>query len=322
MSVLVQRIRTITKCTGVRHSSGGQPIGFIGLGNMGANMAMNLIKKGHPLIIYDIQSAAHGKFEKMGVKIASTPAELAEQTDRIVTMLPASQHVRSVYTSSDGLLKGVQPGTLLIDSSTIDPDTSKEISVHVKARNATYLDAPVSGGVGAASAGTLTFMVGGPKKEYALIEPILMKMGSKVVHCGEVGAGQAAKICNNMLLAISMIGTAETMNLGIRMGLDAKLLASIINSSSGRCWSSEMYNPVPGVHPSCPSSNNFEGGFGTFLMAKDLGLAQNASALTGSPTPLGSLACQLYRMMCSKGLANKDFSAIYLFLQDQDKYGK
>jgi len=269
-----------------------------------------------------VPSAACGKLEKLGAKVAQTPAELAEQTDRIITMLPASPHVRSVYTSADGLLKGVKPGTLLIDSSTIDPATSKEISVYVKAKHATYLDAPVSGGVGAAAAGTLTFMVGGPQKEFALIEGTLLKMGSKVVHCGEVGAGQAAKICNNMLLAISMIGTAETMNLGIRMGLDAKLLASIINSSSGRCWSSELYNPVPGVIPTVPASNNFEGGFGTSLMAKDLGLAQNASAATGSPTPLGSLSCQLYRMMCSQGLANKDFSSIYLFLQDQERFGK
>jgi len=316
------RVRSaLVQAVGIRSKSTSPPssLGFIGLGNMGSNMAINLVKKGHSLTIYDVQSAAAAKLEKMGVKIATSPAELASNCDCVITMLPASQHVRSVYTSADGILEGVTPGTLLIDSSTIDPDVSKEMSVLAKIKSAIYLDAPVSGGVGAAKAGSLTFMVGGPPLQYKEIEPILLKMGAKVVHCGEAGSGQVAKICNNMLLGISMIGTAETMNLGVKMGLDPKLLASILNSSSGRCWSSELYNPCPGVLPNSPACNNYEGGFGTFLMTKDLGLAQNASQSAACPTPMGALANQIYKLMCSQGFANKDFSSVFLFLQEKGR---
>jgi 3-hydroxyisobutyrate dehydrogenase len=163
-------------------------------------------------------------------------------------------------------------------------------------------------------------MVGGREKEFKEIEPFLLCMGDKAVHCGEVGSGQAAKLCNNMLLAISMIGTAEAMNLGGKMGLDPKLLASILNSSSGRCWSSEIYNPVPGVVENVPSSNNYQGGFGTALMTKDLGLAQNAASSVAAATPLGSLSYQIYRLLCAKGFSQKDFSSVFLFLQDTSDY--
>jgi len=280
-------------------------------------MAKNLISKGHSVVVYDIQSASTVPFEKLGVRVASTPREVATKATKVITMLPAGPHVRTCYNGADGLLAGAKAGSIFIDSSTIDADTSKDMANAAKLKNCTYLDSPVSGGVAAASAGTLTFMVGGPKKEFKEIEPLLLKMGSKVVHCGETGAGQAAKICNNMLLGICMIGTAETMNLGMKMGLDPKLLASIINSSSGRCWSSEMYNPVPGVLEKVPASRNYEGGFGTTLMCKDLGLAQIAAAGSGTPTPLGALSYQIYQMMCTKGFSSKDFSSVFQFIEEK-----
>jgi 3-hydroxyisobutyrate dehydrogenase len=212
--------------------------------------------------------------------------------------------------------RGAKSGTIFVDSSTIDPDTSKRIATLAQTKGSSYLDCPVSGGVGAAKSGSLTFMVGGPAKDYKEIESLLLSMGSKVVHCGCVGSGQAAKICNNMLLGICMIGTAETMNLGVKMGLDPKLLASILNSSSGRCWSSEIYNPCPGVMDNVPASNDYEGGFGSALMRKDLGLAQNAASTTSAPTPLGALSYQIYQIMCSQGYKTKDFSSVFKFLQE------
>ncbi|XP_016143011.1 3-hydroxyisobutyrate dehydrogenase, mitochondrial-like [Sinocyclocheilus grahami] len=212
----------------------------------------------------------------------------------------------------------VKKGSLLIDSSTIDPGVSKEMAVATEKLGAVFMDAPVSGGVGAATSGKLTFMVGGLEVEFNAAKELLSCMGANVVYCGQVGTGQAAKICNNMLLAIGMIGTAETMNLGIRLGLDPKLLATILNMSSGRCWSSDTYNPVPGVMEGVPSANNYQGGFGTTLMAKDLGLAQNTATNTKTPVPLGSLAHQIYRMMCARGYASKDFSSVFQFLREEE----
>ncbi|GAA6067735.1 3-hydroxyisobutyrate dehydrogenase b, partial [Tachysurus ichikawai] len=212
----------------------------------------------------------------------------------------------------------VKKGSLLIDSSTIDPAVSKEMAVASEKMGAVFMDAPVSGGVGAATSGKLTFMVGGVEEEFTAVKELLSCMGANVVYCGQVGTGQAAKICNNMLLAIGMIGTAETMNLGIRLGLDPKLLAKILNMSSGRCWSSDTYNPVPGVMEGVPSANNYQGGFGTTLMAKDLGLAQNTATNTKTPVPLGSVAHQIYRMMCARGYASKDFSSVFQFLREEE----
>ncbi|CAL8364260.1 unnamed protein product, partial [Arctogadus glacialis] len=250
--------------------------------------------------------------------VFDTPADVAEKADRILTMLPSSPNVIEVYTGANGILKKVKKGTLLIDSSTIDPAVSREMAVAAEKMGAVFMDAPVSGGVGAASLAKLTFMVGGPKEEYQAAEELLTCMGANVVYCGPVGTGQAAKICNNMLLAIGMIGTAETMNLGIRLGLDPKLLAQILNMSSGRCWSSDSYNPVPGVMEGVPSGNNYQGGFGTTLMAKDLGLAQSTATNTKTPVPLGSLAHQIYRVMCARGYANKDFSSVFQFLREEE----
>lgn len=282
-------------------------------------MARNLLKKGHKLIVFDVTPASVEALKADGATVASSPKDVAAKADLIVTMLPASQHVLEVYTGNAGILRSVHKGSLLIDSSTIDPSVSQIMAEESNKVGATFVDAPVSGGVNAARDALLTFMVGGPEEAFTKAKAVLDKMGKNVVHCGPVGTGQAAKICNNMLLAISMIGTSETMNLGMSLGLDPKLLAKILNMSSGRCWSSEVYNPVPGVLEGVPSSNNYRGGFGTALMTKDLGLAQNAATTTKSPTPLGSLAHQIYRIMTNSGYAGKDFSSAFQFLQAQNE---
>lgn len=294
------------------------PVGFIGLGNMGNPMAKNLVKHGYPVVAYDVFPEACKEFQDTGAQIVESPSDVAEKADRIITMLPSSLNAIDAYTGPNGILKKVKKGSLLIDSSTIDPAVSKELAKAVEKMGAVFMDAPVSGGVGAARSGNLTFMVGGVEQEFAAAKELLSCMGANVVYCGEVGTGQAAKICNNMLLAIGMIGTAETMNLGIRLGLDPKLLAKILNMSSGRCWSSDTYNPVPGVMEGVPSANNYQGGFGTTLMAKDLGLAQDSATNTKTPTPLGSLSHQIYRLMCAKGYAQKDFSSVFQFLREEE----
>ncbi|XP_062848448.1 3-hydroxyisobutyrate dehydrogenase b [Trichomycterus rosablanca] len=307
--VTVQACRTLASKT---------QVGFVGLGNMGNPMAKNLIKHGYPVIATDVFPESCRELQELGAQIMETPADVADKADRIITMLPSSPNVIDVYTGPNGILKKVKKGSLLIDSSTIDPAVSKEMALAAEKTGAVFMDAPVSGGVGAASSGKLTFMVGGAEEEFTAAKELLSCMGANVVYCGQVGTGQAAKICNNMLLAIGMIGTAETMNLGIRLGLDPKLLAKILNMSSGRCWSSDTYNPVPGVMEGVPSANNYQGGFGTTLMAKDLGLAQNTATNTKTPVPLGSLAHQIYRMMCARGYASKDFSSVFQFLREED----
>lgn len=296
-----------------------ETVGFIGLGNMGNHMGMNLLKSGYNLVVYDLYPEAMEPFKSLGATAVTTPKLVAQQVKKIITMLPSSPDVKEVYSGDSGIFRGLQEGTLLIDSSTIDPSVSKEMSKLAIDHKGTYMDAPVSGGVVAARDAALTFMVGGKVDDFVIAEELLRNMAKNVVHCGAVGTGQAAKICNNMLLAISMVGTAETMNLGQELGLDKNMLAHIINMSTGRCWSSELYNPCPGVVEGVPSSNNYEGGFGTQLMAKDLGLAQNASTATKSATPMGSLAHQLYRLMCNRGYGKLDFSSIYRFLREPVK---
>ncbi|KAK1173119.1 3-hydroxyisobutyrate dehydrogenase, mitochondrial-like isoform X1 [Acipenser oxyrinchus oxyrinchus] len=294
------------------------PVGFIGLGNMGSHMAKNLLKHGYPVFASDIFPESCKEIQDLGAQVLDTPAEVADRADRIITMLPSSLNVIEVYTGLKGILKKVKKGSLLIDSSTIDPSVSKEMAREAEKMGAVFMDAPVSGGVGAASSGKLTFMVGGVEEEFTAVQELLTCMGTNVLYCGEVGTGQAAKICNNMLLAIGMIGTAETMNLGIRLGLDPKLLSKILNMSSGRCWSSDTYNPVPGVMEGVPSANNYQGGFGTTLMAKDLGLAQDAATNTKTAIPLGSVSHQIYRVMCAQGYAQKDFSSVFQFLREEE----
>jgi len=293
-------------------------IGFIGLGNMGKFMAKNLIKKGHQLTVFDVNSGIVSEFAKLGVKVGQTPAEVAAANKYLVTMLPSHPHVKEVFTNKKtGILNTIQESTLCMDCSTIDIGVAKQISQMCQDKKATFVDSPVSGGVKAAENGTLTFMVGANSKEdFESAKTFLEAMGKNIVHAGPVGTGLAAKICNNMLLGISMIGVSEAMNLGLKLGLDKKVLAGIINTSSGRCWSSELYNPVPGVVENIPPSNNYEGGFGAALMTKDLSLAQNAAIDTHSPTPLGSTAYNIYKMVSNQGYSKKDFAVVYKFLEE------
>lgn len=289
-------------------------IGFIGLGNMGGPMASNLLKAGHELFIFDLMEASIKKLVDQSpnkVNALSAPKEIAAAgTDVIITMLPAAAHVKSVYLGSDGLLANVTQHTALIDCSTIDPQTSRDIAAMAEAQGTAMLDAPVSGGTGGAEAGTLTFMVGGEESDFIKWKEVLSSMGKNIVYCGGSGNGQVAKVTNNMLLGISMIGTAEAMSLGVSLGMDPKVLAGIINTSSGRCWSSDTYNPYPGVLENVPSSRGYTGGFGSDLMLKDLGLAAEAAKSAKQPIPLGSLAQQIYQTFSLQGNGGLDFSAI------------
>ncbi|XP_003695633.1 3-hydroxyisobutyrate dehydrogenase, mitochondrial isoform X1 [Apis florea] len=290
-------------------------VGFIGLGNMGSHMARNILKKGYKLIVFDVNESAMSNLTDIGADRASSPAEMAKDVEVVVSMLPSNQHVLDVYNLKNGLLSSAKRNSILIDSSTIDPFVSQTLAKEAKKLNLNFLDSPVSGGINAAKNGTLTFMVGGSKENFELVKTLLNCMGSRIIHCGDVGMGQAAKLCNNMLLGISMIGTAEAFNLGQKLGLDSKILTDIINSSSGKCWSSELYNPVPGILKNVPSSKNYEGGFGVTLMAKDLGLAQSVATKVEATIPLGSLAHQIYRAIIVRGFAKKDFSYVYQFLK-------
>lgn len=318
-----QPLRTLYACFSQKFSSSTlEPIGFVGLGNMGCSMAANLAKSGHKVFAYDISSESGQKLlSQVGsagqVELVASPAAVASSpVHHIITMLPNSPQVESVYlTEKVGLLSSVKKGTLMMDCTTGEPVVCQKVAEHAKAKGAHYIDAPVSGGVVAALNAGLTFMVGGEQALVKRAEPFLLKMGKKVIHCGEaVGMGEAAKICNNMLLAISMIGTCEAMALGQRLGLDPKLLASVLNSSSGRCWSSELYNPVPGVVEGVPAGRDYQGGFGTSLMLKDLGLAMSACQQTQTVCPLGTSSLNIYRLLVEHGLGSKDFSVVYKFL--------
>ncbi|MBO3273976.1 3-hydroxyisobutyrate dehydrogenase [Pseudomonas schmalbachii] len=289
-------------------------IGFIGLGNMGGPMAANLLKAGYDLTVFDLSSSAVQSLVGQGARSAASPAELARaDVEIILTMLPAAQHVKQVYLGDDGLLANVQPGVLLIDSSTIDPHSARDVAAAARAHGNPMLDAPVSGGTAGAAAGTLTFMVGGEQADFERARPALAAMGKNIVHCGAAGNGQVAKVANNMLLGISMIGVAEAMSLGVKLGMDAEVLAGIINTSSGRCWSSEVNNPLTGA----PAARGYSGGFGTDLMLKDLGLASEAARQVRQPVLLGALAQQLYQSFSAQGNGQLDFSAIVRLYQEQ-----
>lgn len=285
-------------------------IGFVGLGNMGGPMARNLLKAGHALTVYDLNAASVEAAVAAGATQAGSLRELAADRELIITMLPASAHVRAVYLGADGLLAHVAPGVPLIDSSTIDPETVKQVAAAAAQHGNALVDAPVSGGTGGAQAGTLTFMVGGTAAAFEQVKPVLAAMGKNIVHCGDSGTGQVAKICNNLLLGISMIGVAEAMSLGDALGIDPKVLAGIINTSTGRCWSSDTYNPYPGIVETAPASRGYTGGFGTDLMLKDLGLATEAAKQVKQPVMLGGLAQQLYQLLSQHGSGGLDFSAI------------
>jgi len=285
-------------------------IAFIGLGNMGAPMARNLIKAGHQLNLFDLNKTVLAELAELGGQISSSPRDAAQQSELVITMLPAAAHVRGVYLNEDGVLAGVRAGTPVVDCSTIDPQTARDVAAAAARQGVDLADAPVSGGTGGAAAGTLTFMVGASDELFATLQPVLAQMGRNIVHCGAVGTGQIAKICNNLLLGISMIGVSEAMALGNALGIDTKVLAGIINSSTGRCWSSDTYNPWPGIIETAPASRGYTGGFGAELMLKDLGLATEAARQAHQPVILGAVAQQLYQAMSLRGDGGKDFSAI------------
>ena len=285
-------------------------IGFIGLGNMGEPMAANLVKAGFDVIGFDLIEEAKKKAERNGIHIAEDAVSASENVDALISMLPASEHVESLYLGEDGLLSKLDKAVLIIDCSTIAPDSAIKVANQAKDLDLSMVDAPVSGGVVGAQESTLTFIVGGAEKNVERARPLLKKMGNNIFHAGNSGAGQVAKVCNNMLLAIHMCGTAEAIALGVKNGLDASVLSEIMRKSSGGNWSLEVYNPYPGVMATAPASRNYEGGFLNKLMAKDLGLAKEASESTNSETPMGDLARKLYQDLINQGYENLDFSSI------------
>lgn len=294
-------------------------IAFIGLGNMGGPMAANLLKAGHTLTVFDLDPAAVNAAMQAGATAAGSPREAAAQAELVITMLPAAQHVRAVYLGDDGVLAGVRSGTPIVDSSTIDPGTVRAVAEVAARKGNPMADAPVSGGTGGAQAGTLTFMVGADPELFERIRPVLLDMGRNVVHCGGLGTGQVAKICNNLLLGICMMGVSEAMALGAALGIDAGVLAGIINTSTGRCWSSDTYNPYPGVMANAPAARGYSGGFAADLMLKDLGLAAEAARQARQPLWMGALAQQLYQSMSQQGLGRLDFSACLKLYEPQAK---
>ena len=283
-------------------------IGFIGLGNMGGGMAANLAKAGHEVRAFDLSAEALAKAQAAGCQAMASAAAAAASADAVVTMLPAGAHVEAVYT--DALFGVATPGTLLIDCSTIDVATAKRIAEAAAAKGLVAVDAPVSGGIAAANAGTLTFMVGGSDDGYARAEPILAAMGKAVIHAGGTGAGQAAKICNNMLLGATMVATCEAFLLAQKLGLEPQKFYDIASVSSGQSWSMTSYCPVPGVGPQTPADRDYQGGFAVALMLKDLKLAAAAAAACDAQTPMGAQAAALYQAFADGGGGALDFSAI------------
>jgi 3-hydroxyisobutyrate dehydrogenase len=282
-------------------------IGFIGLGNMGGPMAGNLVRKGHTVRGFDLIAANLTATVARGVTAAESAKDAATGVDVVVTMLPAGKHVVSVYAD---VLAAARPGTLFIDSSTIDVASARTAHELAAKANMLSLDAPVSGGVGGAEAATLTFMAGGTKDAFAKGQPVIEAMAKRVVHCGDAGAGQAAKICNNMILGISMIGVAEAFVLAEKLGLDHQALFDVASTSSGQCWALTSYCPVPGPVPASPANNGYKPGFSAALMVKDLKLAQEAASAAGATTPMGAAAAQLYGLYNASGEGNTDFSGI------------
>jgi 3-hydroxyisobutyrate dehydrogenase len=287
-------------------------IAFIGLGNMGGPMAANLVKAGHAVLGFDLVPPSREAAAADGVRIAGSGADAVHEAEIVVTMLPAGKHVLSVW---EEILPAARPGTLVIDSSTIDVESARKAHAMAGERGCLSLDAPVSGGVGGAKGATLTFMCGGAAEAFAKAEPILARMGKRVVHCGEAGAGQAAKICNNMILGVSMLGVCEAFVLAERLGLSAQALFDVASTSSGQCWSLTSYCPVPGPVPAAPANNGYKPGFAAALMLKDLRLAQEAALATGAVTPLGAEAAQIYGLFNGSGHAEDDFSGIINFVR-------
>ena len=292
-------------------------IAFIGLGNMGGPMAANLVSAGYDVSGFDFVAAALDHAREHGVSIASSGAAAVADADVVITMLPAGKHVLDAYR--DELLAAARPNTLFIDSSTIDVEDARAARDLAVAAGHRGIDAPVSGGVGGAEAGTLTFMVGGTEDDFASAEPLLKVMGGRIVHCGDSGAGQAAKVCNNMILGISMIAVSEAFVLGEKLGLTNQALFDVASAASGQCWALTTNCPVPGPVPTSPANRDYQPGFAGALMAKDLGLALNALQSTGVAGELGTLAASIYRRFADEGGAGQDFSAIINTIRDNSK---
>jgi 3-hydroxyisobutyrate dehydrogenase len=290
-------------------------IGFIGLGNMGLPMAQNLLKAGHQVEGFDVNGASVDKLSQTGGAGVASIKLAAARADLVITMLPSGAEVREVYLGAAGVIESANTGTLLIDSSTIDVDTARAVAAAAEARGLSMVDAPVSGGVGGAQAATLTFMVGGPEAGFIRAKPILEAMGKTIVHAGGPGNGQAAKICNNMILGISMIGVSEAFVLAEKLGLAADKLFEISAKSSGQCWSLTTYCPVPGPVPTSPANRDYQAGFTAAMMLKDLRLAQDAARAASAATPLGAEAAALYGLYVGHGHGGRDFSGIIKFLR-------
>lgn len=294
-------------------------VAFVGLGNMGRPMASNLVKAGQAVTGHDVSEAQSQRFAAAGGRLAPGIAECVGGADVVITMLPASEHVRDVYLSPRGVLASCRRDALLIDCSTIAPATAREVAARARADRLALIDAPVSGGTAGAEAATLTFMVGGAEDDLARARPLLQLMGKAIYHAGPAGAGQVVKMCNNMMLGIQMAGACEALKLGVAHGIDPATLSEIMLRSSGRNWVLEVYNPCPGVLPGAPSSRGYTGGFASDLMLKDLGLAADAAATTGVATPMGALAREIYRQHREGGSGQLDFSSIF---QDAVDAGK
>ena len=282
-------------------------IAFIGLGNMGGPMAANLVKAGHKVVAFDLVEASRNQAKSDGAAIAESAAAAVKSAEVVVTMLPAGKHVLSVWSE---VVPAMSKGALIIDCSTIDVQSAKQAHVLAAKHGVASVDAPVSGGTGGAKAATLTFMCGGDDKAFAAAKPVLEKMGKKIVHCGGAGAGQAAKICNNMILGISMIAVGEAFTLAEKLGLSHQALFDVASTSSGQCWSLTSYCPVPGPVPASPANNDYKPGFASALMLKDLTLAQDAATATGAATPLGKHAQEIYKAFDAAGNGGVDFSGI------------
>ncbi|HEV2300188.1 MAG TPA: 3-hydroxyisobutyrate dehydrogenase [Stellaceae bacterium] len=290
-------------------------VGFIGLGNMGAPMAANLVKAGHRVAGFDVVAAACERLAAAGGTVAASAAAAAAAGEFVITMLPAGPHVREVYLAPGGLIARARKGSLLIDCSTIDVSSARAVAAAAVAAGFDMLDAPVSGGVGGAAGASLTFMVGGEAPAFARAEPLLAAMGRTIVHAGPSGNGQAAKICNNMILGVSMIAVCEAFSLAEKLGLEAQKLFDVAAKSSGQCWALTSYCPVPGPVPASPANRGYQAGFTAAMMLKDLRLAQEAAGATAAATPLGAAAANLYQLFVDGGAAGFDFSGIYRFLR-------
>lgn len=293
-------------------------VAFIGLGNMGGPMAINLKRAGYTVQAFDLSADAIAKVRAEGVDVAASAREAVQGADVVISMLPASKHVESLYLGEEGLIKLIQPGALLIDCSTIAPASAQKVAAAATSQGLHMIDAPVSGGVAGATAGTLTFIVGGHAEALERARPVLQAMGKNIFHMGDAGAGQVAKLCNNMALGVIMAVTGEALALGAAHGLDAKNLSQMMAVSTGRSWATEVCNPWPGVLDNAPASRGYSGGFGNDLMLKDMGLAVEAAIGIGATVPLGELARNLYAMNRQAGRGGLDFSSVVQLLRKPD----